>query len=693
LLLRSLKLQNIRSYASSVATISFTSGFTCITGGVGQGKSTILLAIDFALTGKPIAGNYQYLLRESESRGLVELEFEHSDRIFKVHRVLERIKGEIRQKADECWIESNGKTIAKGKIEPITSALVAQTQIDPEVLRDVAWIRQERLKLLLNLRKEERQVLLDGLLGLENLREIGDHLGDAERVLSDRIRALEHESGGLTEDIQDLDRKRQRQSSLTVEIEDLKQILDENQLKLDELERKLQTIRERAEEYESQQRDVAVLQQKLTDLEQSMKKNQTALKRQQENERDLKEKLEIEEEQIRGLKEIFHQLGNEGEITGESLNIALRALRTTRDELREKLSELEHLSEETRRNILLLQDRDKCPLCRQDMVPLYRSTILQMFDSDLTSKEKQVSSLRSRYQKAERDLISLEELQSLFSLSSIERYRTQVEDATKAAKELEAEIQTQKREHSNAMLRLEELKAGLKDYSGLSEALRKTETERNQQVERTAEQGGRLKGLAKQKKDIEADISTLTVRIEQRQGAEREARKRKSGLQFTQRLREFLKGIRPRLREDFLDDLQAEVQRVLDEVSGSEDSAYVELDEFYTPSMIMNGQQRASDQLSGGERTLLAFTLSVGLAQLVYELKMHQSLDMLLLDEPTESLGTEDDSIQRLAETIRSMRSVQQIVAVTHSQDFAQYADHVLTVTKQLNQSRVEAIT
>ncbi len=623
----------------------------------------------------------------------MELEFEHGNRIFKVHRVLERLKGEIRQKADECWLEGDSKIIAKGKIEPITSAIVSQTQIDPEVLRDVAWIRQERLKLLLNLRKEERQILLDGLLGLEELRQIGDSLGEGERILAERIRALERESGGLTEDLQDIERKRQRQSALVGEIEELQQILEDNRSKLDELEQKLVTIRERAEEYESQQRDIAVLQQKLIDLEQAMKKNQTALKRQEEKQRDQKEKLEIEEEQIRGLKETFHQLGNERDLTAESINSALRALRTNRDELREKLSELDHLSEETKRNILLLQDRDKCPLCRQDMVPLYRSTILQMFNSDLSSKEKEAASLRSRYQRAEREMLSLEELQSSFSLSSIERYRAQVDEAARVSKELDAEIQTQKREHSNAKLRLEELKASLKDYSGLGESLRNTETERNQQVEKAAEQGGRIRALAKQKKEIESEISSLTVRIEHRQTAEREARKRKAGLQLTQRLREFLKGIRPRLREDFLDDLQAEVQRVLDEVRGPDDSAYVELDEFYTPTMIMNGQQRATDQLSGGERTLLAFTLSVGLAQLVYELKMHQSLDMLLLDEPTESLGTEDDSIQRLAETIRSMRSVQQIIAVTHSQDFAQYADHVLIVAKQLGQSRVEVIT
>ena len=674
-------------------TISFEPGFTCLTGGVGQGKSSILLAIDFALTGKPLSGNYQYLLREAESRGVVELEFEHGDRIFKVHRVLERAKDEIRQKADESWIESDGRIIAKGKIESISSAIASRTMIDPEVFRDVAWIRQERLKLLLNLPKEQRQVLLDGLLGLEELRQIADNLGEAERVLSERIRGLERESGGLSEDLQDIERKRQRQLTLTIELDEMKKNLDEDRLKLDELEQNLITIRDRAEEYESQQRDAAVLHQKLADLEQAMKKNQTALKRQQEKEADLKEKLEIEEEQIRGLKETFHRLGNEGEVNTESLNSALRALRATRDEVRGKLSELEHLSEEKKRNITLLQDRDKCPLCLQGMVPIYRSTILQTFNSDLASIDEQASSLRSQYQKTERGLVSLEELQSSFSLSSIEKYRIQVGDASKVSGELEREIQNQKHEHSNAKLRLDELKEGLKDYSGLAETHRRVEEERSRQMERVAEQEGRIKGLARQKKEIDSDVLTLTARIAQRQGADQEAKRRKAGLQLTQRLRDFLKGIRPKLRTDFLDDLQAEVQRVLDEARGPEDSAYVELDEFYTPTMIMNGQSRDGDQLSGGERTLLAFTLSVGLAQLVYELKMHQSLDMLLLDEPTESLGTEDNSIQRLAETIRSMRSVRQIIAVTHSEDFAQYADHILTVTKQVGQSRVEVLT
>ncbi|MGQ9551662.1 MAG: hypothetical protein ACUVUE_04455 [Candidatus Bathycorpusculaceae bacterium] len=43
---------------------------------------------------------------------------------------------------------------------------------------------------------------------------------------------------------------------------------------------------------------------------------------------------------------------------------------------------------------------------------------------------------------------------------------------------------------------------------------------------------------------------------------------------------------------------------------------------------------------------------------------------MLLLDEPTESLGREDGSIDRLADAISRFKAIEQIIAVTHSEAF-----------------------
>jgi len=64
-------------------------------------------------------------------------------------------------------------------------------------------------------------------------------------------------------------------------------------------------------------------------------------------------------------------------------------------------------------------------------------------------------------------------------------------------------------------------------------------------------------------------------------------------------------------------------------------------------------------------------------------------LSMLLLDEPTESLGREDGSIDRLAEAISRFKAIEQIIAVTHSEAFAEKAEHVITMKKEADACQV----
>ena len=61
---------------------------------------------------------------------------------------------------------------------------------------------------------------------------------------------------------------------------------------------------------------------------------------------------------------------------------------------------------------------------------------------------------------------------------------------------------------------------------------------------------------------------------------------------------------------------------------------------------------------------------------------------MLLLDEPTENLGIEDGSINRLAEVISRFRAIEQIIAVTHSEAFAEKAEHVIILEKETGISK-----
>jgi exonuclease SbcC len=107
--------------------------------------------------------------------------------------------------------------------------------------------------------------------------------------------------------------------------------------------------------------------------------------------------------------------------------------------------------------------------------------------------------------------------------------------------------------------------------------------------------------------------------------------------------------------------------------------------------MSQEGYEREVSYLSGGERTLLAFAYRFALGQLIMQARTGHGLQMLLLDEPTESLGREDRSVDRLAEAIARLKAIEQIIAVTHNEAFAEKAEHVIRLEKEDTTSRVVA--
>jgi DNA repair exonuclease SbcCD ATPase subunit len=86
---------------------------------------------------------------------------------------------------------------------------------------------------------------------------------------------------------------------------------------------------------------------------------------------------------------------------------------------------------------------------------------------------------------------------------------------------------------------------------------------------------------------------------------------------------------------------------------------------------------------------LLAFAYRLGLGQIIMQSRTGHSLGLLMLDEPTENLGSEDGSIERLAEAISRFKAIEQIIAVTHSEAFAGKADHVITLEKEAGASKI----
>src|SRR3989338_2691236 len=103
--LKQVKLQNIRSYTDGV--IDFPEGAVLLSGDIGAGKTTILLAIEFALFGI-LRGvvNGDSLLRHGKQSGSVELKIEIDGKELIIRRNLKRARDDVRQ--DSGYIIMDG---------------------------------------------------------------------------------------------------------------------------------------------------------------------------------------------------------------------------------------------------------------------------------------------------------------------------------------------------------------------------------------------------------------------------------------------------------------------------------------------------------------------------------------------------------------------------------------------------------
>jgi exonuclease SbcC len=199
-----------------------------------------------------------------------------------------------------------------------------------------------------------------------------------------------------------------------------------------------------------------------------------------------------------------------------------------------------------------------------------------------------------------------------------------------------------------------------------------------------------LRSLKQRKADISLRVDDLQERLDIAQKKIDRKEKIVKLLGIVDRIRAAYRSVQPKLRGEFVKYLQQTVQNQLDILVGDLGSALsLEIDETYSPFVYSESHRREVSNLSGGERTLLAFAYRIGLGQLIMQSRTGHGLHMLLLDEPTESLGREDGSVERLAEAVSRLKTIEQIIAVTHNEDFAEKAEHVIRIEKEVGESQV----
>jgi len=189
--LQELKLKNIRSYSDEI--ISFPEGSTMLSGDIGSGKSSILLAIEFALfgTSRPDLPA-ELLLRKGATTGSVELSFQINQQQVSIKRTLKKQNDSIKQLPGYLVINNVKKELmpVELKSEIITLLGYPEDLVSKnknQLLRYTIYTPQEEMKKILQEDTETRLDVLRKIFNIDKYKIIRDNLQIYLKSLRTRI--------------------------------------------------------------------------------------------------------------------------------------------------------------------------------------------------------------------------------------------------------------------------------------------------------------------------------------------------------------------------------------------------------------------------------------------------------------------------------------------------------------------------
>lgn len=260
MLLQSLKLHNIRSYLDQ--TITFPEGSSLLSGDIGCGKSTILLAIEFALFGTSrtdLPG--EALLRKGSSQAEVELTFSLNNQKITIKRGLKKGKLAISQTPGYIIINDVKKelTPVEMKAEMINLLGYPEEFISKTknyLFRYTVYTPQEEMKEILQENEEVRLDTLRKIFQIDKYKVVRDNLQFYLKQMRTQIAITKTRLEPLEEVKGQLNNFEQEQKTLNDSLQQLNP-------QLDQLKTKVELSRKELERKEEEQQSFLQLKQEL----------------------------------------------------------------------------------------------------------------------------------------------------------------------------------------------------------------------------------------------------------------------------------------------------------------------------------------------------------------------------------------------------------------------------------------------
>ena len=678
--IKSIKLHNIRSYEN--AEVNFPLGSVLLAGDIGSGKSTILLAIEFAIFGAKKGELPAYtLLRHGKKDGSVELRMQIDSKDVIVKRTLKRSNEDIRQEAGYVIINGIKKEGTTEELRAIVLELLGYPKDlikkgKDLIYRYTVYTPQEEMKKILYDDKETRLETLRKVFNIDKYKRVKDN----SKIIITSLREKKKHIEGF---ILDLDYKKKELGERKLEIMEIEDKINGMLPKIDEIKKVISNKKISLDAIENDIKELNIFKKELSVAEANL-----SHKIEQNNR--LNDEIKMLERQIETLQKYVE------EKKLEEFDIIIKKINEKENEINEaeqnykntikKIKELEVKIGHCNDTIKKIEALEICPVCEQKVDEKHKH------DINLRESKKYDELLKQIQNYKEEE-------------SKLEKIRLQLK------KELDSFIKEQnhfnilkiKFENLNEKINLRDEKSSLKEKIKKEIGLLNTKKlELNSKIEKYAETEEKYKIVKKEidellpqerfleleKRKYEAEKESIKRFILHIEKEISEKQKAKEKLAYISQLSNWIDELFVNLMSTMERHVMVNIHSQFNELFKSwfdillEDEAInVRVDEEFTPIIEQDGYETYIENLSGGEKTSVALSYRLALNKVINDIVAGiKTKDIIMLDEPTDGFSTEQlDKVRDVLEQL----SMKQVIIVSHEAKIESFVENVIRVQKQ----------
>jgi len=683
MIIKKLKLKNIRSYKEF--EIEFPLGSTLLSGDIGSGKTSILLALQFALFGLQPGQKGNSILRQGEDNAEVQLICEIDGEEIEIIRTIKKSKnGSVSQEDSRLKIGKESYELSTSEMKnKIISLLEYPREFAKKsdlLYKYTVYTPQEGMKEIIQERPETRLDILRHIFGIDRYKRIKENSQIFLQKIKEDVKVKESQIREINQLKEKLVKTNEERIRISKEVSELSLILGR-------INEDKKTISERVESLRR-----IVEEKNKVDMEKSKKEGEI------QGNKSIRLRLERE------ISLAKVQIGEKIEFSQEELekvNALLTKHKKSLEQFNEKLMQLnskiysltaqKEASSKLKEKVIALEN---CPTCFQSVGSEHKDKISKKTQFDIDDIERE----------AEQKLIEREQLfreveREKQFINGYENDRALLEK-NKIMAEHRKMIEIKMKSDMMVLNRtMEEIKVTEEEISLLASQIEKYvdskimyETEKKKFDNMDFESRRTEINLAEKRKEFEMQRNRADE-LSEDIFARESIREQMS----------YLRGLQDWLEEKFLPliamtetnvmiTLRRDFSKVFNEwfTMLVSDTLSARLDEDFTPIIINQDYELDYDFLSGGERTAVALAYRLALNQIINSmLSKLKTRDLLILDEPTD--GFSEQQLNKMRDIFDQLES-KQIILVSHEQKIEGFVDNIIKIRKE-GTSKIETRT